>query len=130
MAATDRSASTDQPVGGRFPALKGLEEQVERTRLQQASAEARAATVRAARPDFKVDIARDTETFGDKTTDVARMLVQHEAVVLADYTADLVPASKRRNHRRDQAGCLFTVISDPAPLQPHREVLAIAGEKA
>jgi hypothetical protein len=119
MAAADGSASKGPAGRDRFPALKSLEEQVERTRLEQALAEARAAKLQAALPDFNVEIARDTAAFGDKTTGLAPMLVQHDAIALADDIADLVLDAARDAATADsnKRKYSFTVISDPAALQ-------------
>lgn len=63
-------------VGDRFPALKPLEEDVERAKLDQALAEARSKAVTAVLPSTDVAIARDAVTATDKTTGLAHVLVE------------------------------------------------------
>lgn len=86
----DKAPKPETPsVGDKFPALKPLEEQVERAKLHQALAETRAATTKAQMPDLDAELGKDTATVGDKSTGLARVLVQMDSMALADDLADL-----------------------------------------
>lgn len=70
------AAAETKSVSDRFPALRPLEEDVERAKLDQALAEARSKAVTAVLPSTEVEVARDTVTATDKTTGLAQVLVQ------------------------------------------------------
>src|SRR5688572_24425980 len=71
-----------------FPALKPLEERVERAKLEQALAEANVATIKAQLPSLEGEVAHDTVVMSDKTSGLARVLVQLDSLTLADDIAD------------------------------------------
>ena len=95
-------------VGERFPNLKQLEEDVERAKLEKALAEARAATAVAKQPkppelpEFDLEVAADTVTKSDYVTGLARVLVQMDAIAVADDIADaaLIAARNAGNARK------------------------------
>ncbi len=89
MAGAEDDAQVPSAVGDRFPALRGLEEQVERARLAQALAQAEAATATAAVPKFDVALESDTVTSSDKTTALVSVLTQGPAGWLAHDIAGI-----------------------------------------
>jgi hypothetical protein len=114
--AESTSQNEAKNVGDRFPALKELEEVVERAKLEQGLAEARAAKVKAHLPDVDVDIKQDTATVGDKTG-LARVLVQMDTVALADDVADIALDAAREawpSENKDGHHYVMRVVSDPA----------------
>jgi hypothetical protein len=82
---TQRSAG----VGDRFPALKRLEEEVERAKLDEALATAQAKTLQAKLPSLDADVSRETADVSATSTGLARVLVQMDTAALADDIADL-----------------------------------------
>jgi hypothetical protein len=96
----DEKSKSTPSVGDRFPNLKQLEEDVERSKLERSLAEARAGTAAAAQPkepappkapDFPkldLDVTADTVTKSDYVTGLARVFVQMDATALADDIAD------------------------------------------
>jgi hypothetical protein len=100
----------------RFPALKPLEESVERAKLRQALAEADAAALKAKLPSLDVDIAQDAVVISDKTTGLARVLVQLDSDTLADDIADRALDAARAATSADHK-YVFHVISDLAVLK-------------
>lgn len=99
MAQDEKSTSTPS-VGDRFPALRQLEEDVERAKLERALAEARAGKAAAIQPQepappeppelpkLDLDVAADTVAKSDYVTGLARVFVQMDAIALADDIAD------------------------------------------
>jgi hypothetical protein len=136
-------ADNNQPsasVGDRFPVLKQLEEDAERAKLEQALAEARAATVKASLPtadverakldkeqaeaeaarmkallpDLDVEVAKDTVTRSDKTSGLAPVLMQMDSEPIADDIAE-VALDMARNKASDTKSFayVFRVVTDP-----------------
>ncbi len=93
--AGDKTTQDSARVGDRFPALKRLEEDVERAKLDQALAEARSKALRAKLPSLDVDVERDTVDVSDESSGLARVLVQTDTVALADDIADLALEAAR-----------------------------------
>src|SRR6476659_1487384 len=108
--------ATAGSVSDRFPALKQLEEDVERAKLEQALAEARTATGKAKLPSLDVSLTPDTVATSDKTTGLARVLVQSAAVTLADDIADICldAASRVTPASGGRRSYIFRVVSDAA----------------
>jgi hypothetical protein len=142
--ANEEQTQTPTSVTDRFPALAQLEEDAERAKLQRALAEAQAATIKAklpstdverakldqalaeaqaARakalaPNLDVEIARDTVAQSEKTTGLARVLVQMDSPVLADDIAEVTLAAAREvgepvNGRYHYA---VRIVDDPSVL--------------
>jgi hypothetical protein len=115
--AADETAAETKGVGDRFPALKPLEEDVERAKLDQALAEARTKTITAKLPSLDVELTRDTVTAADKTTGLARVLVQMCSSVLADDVAGLALDAARESTGPDsqQKRCYrIRIVDDSA----------------
>ena len=93
--AGDKTTQDSARVGDRFPALKRLEEDVERAKLDQALAEARSKALRAKLPSLDVDVERDAVDISEKSSGLARVLVQTDTVALADDIADLALEAAR-----------------------------------
>ncbi len=107
-------------VGDRFPNLKQLEEDVERANLDQALAEARAATASAKQPkppdmpNLDLKVAPDTVTKIDYVTGLARVFVQMDAMALADDIAEAtLNAARKAGHARRYK---FRVVHDASLL--------------
>lgn len=105
-------------VGERFPNLKQLEEDVERAKLDQALAEARAATASAKQPkqpDLSgLGVTPETVTKSDYVTGLARVFVQMDAMALADDIADAaLNAAREKNEARTYR---FRVVHDSSLL--------------
>jgi hypothetical protein len=113
--AEDEVAATP---GDRFPLLKPLEESVERAKLRQALVEANAATLKAQLPSFDGEVQQDTVVMSDKTSGLARVLVQFDSSTLADDIADRALMSARASTtasaRKKRPTYVFHVIADPA----------------
>jgi hypothetical protein len=119
VAGDEDKGQAPSSVGDRFPALKQLEENVERAKLEQSLAEARAKTTTAKLPDLDVELARDSVTVSDKTTGLASVLVQMDAIALADDIADIALDAARRAATGDGATSRtynIRVVTDPAGL--------------
>jgi hypothetical protein len=88
-AAKDEAKKEAAPkaVSDRFPKLKQLEEDAERAKLEQARDEASVARAKALIPDLDVDVTRDTITESEKTTGLARILLQRDSELLAHNIA-------------------------------------------
>lgn len=138
------NAQASAGIAERFPALKQLEEDTERAKLEQARAEARAATVKAKlsnvdadrakldqavveaqaatakalTPKLDVELARDTVAFTDKTTGLARVLVQMDTVALADDVAEFALDAARADSiaSGDSTAYSILVVTNPSVL--------------
>ena len=104
---------TPKSPGDRFPALKPLEESVERAKLRQALAEANAAELEANLPSLDVEIQHDAVVMSDKTTGLARVLVQLDSLTLADDIADRALDSAFEASDAGKRSYAFLVVSDP-----------------
>jgi hypothetical protein len=114
MAGNDAGDADKKGVGDRFPALKQLEEDAEREKLNQAVAEARAKALTAKLPSAKVELARDTVTAGEKTTGLARVLVQMCSSVLADDVAELtLDAARESTDAQGERSYRIRIVDDP-----------------
>jgi hypothetical protein len=114
--ADDKAAAETKAVGDRFPALKQLEEDVERAKLDQALVEARSKALAAKVPNLEVELGQDTVTQAEKTTGLARVLVQQCSSVLADDVAGLALDAARRATNPDpnkQRRYIIRIIDNP-----------------
>jgi hypothetical protein len=118
MAEGESKPTEASSVSDRFPALKTLEEAAERAKLEQVRDKAEAASDKAKLPSLDVEFTRDTIAVGAKTTGLARVLVQQDAVALADDMAEMA-LDAARDHTTGADGAFdfrIRVVSDPDAL--------------
>jgi hypothetical protein len=112
--ASEDGTADGKSVGDRFPSLKPLEELTERAKLEKARAEAQAGALKAKLPSLDLKVTEGSVTQSDKTTGLARVLVQMDSELVADHIAirALDGACGATSSQGTERKYAFRVISD------------------
>ena len=132
MATSETEAANGSPsIGDRFPALRGLEEDVERAKLAQALAEAQAARITAMLPEGQPTFGTDSVTSSDNMTGLATVLAQNCALRLSwDVAAIVLDAARARTAAADGRRHYRFVITEDPSLIPAIDTLALLRRQA